>query len=61
MNSKDREWLEERFNAMDTKLDKHTEAIACLQTKWNMMEKFITIGSSIVALITSIVIRILWR
>lgn len=61
MNGKDKEWLQNRFDMLNNKMDRHSERLACLETKWKMAEKFVGIFSATIALITTIVVRIFWR
>jgi len=68
MEKTDKEWLGYRFNQVhkkldkqDAKLDKHAEAIACLQAKWSVMEKVIAGVAGIIALTVSLIVEALWR
>ena len=61
MNNADREWLEEKFCRIEQKLDTHSERLVRIETRYNMVCKFAGIIGGTIALITSIVVKILWR
>ena len=61
MNGKDRDYFEERFDRLESHMSRNSIAIARLQEKWKMMEKFAALISGIIALITTVVLKTLWR
>ena len=61
MNNADRNWLEERFERINQKLDLHSEKLASMEERWSMVCRFTALIGGIVALITSIVIGIIRR
>ena len=61
MNNADREYLEKKFWEVHEKLNTNIDRLARIETKYSMVCKFAGIIGGTIALITSIVIKILWR
>jgi hypothetical protein len=61
MNNSDREYLEGKFTAIHEKLDTQGKQLACIEERWKMTWKFAGFVGGTIALITTIVVKILWR
>jgi hypothetical protein len=61
MNNADREYLEEKFQRIEQKLDTHSCQLARIEERWKVAWKFAGLVGGTVALITSIVMGILGR
>jgi len=61
MNGEDREFIEERMNRIEKKLDANTVICARLDERWKMVGKVAGLVGGLVSLIITVAVRILWR
>ena len=61
MNGTDREYFETRFTRLEQKIGNTHDDVLILKTKWDMTAKVAVAVSGFIALITSIVVKTLWR
>jgi len=61
MNNADRQYLEGKFWEVNEKLDNHSERLARMEERWKMVGKFAGLVGGTIALITTVVVKIIWR
>ena len=61
MNNGDREYFDEKFEKMDERIKVVHDDVLVLKTRWDMTLKFVGVVSGFIALITSIVVKFIWR
>ena len=61
MNNSDREYLEGKFNSIETKLDTHSCQLARIEERWKMVWKAAAIVGGTISLITTILVKQFWR